>query len=196
MSNTNINNINNIEETTKINGKNNEDNKKDISNNKEMDKEHTSKVIKDFGYIKIGEKFYEVNQNKASLNVIKGSLTLSNFFREYECIVKTIEVYNNAKDALLVKGYNENFEADIEKFENSIVKEKSKFNSLLENTEVSLNALLIFYLGKEVINGELSDLSFIDRIKICMELSAQVVNENTNALGRGNIKSRASKLGA
>ncbi len=155
-----------------------------------------SKIIKDFGYIKIGEKFYEVNQSKASLNIIKSSLTLSNFFREYESIVKTIEVYNNAKDDLLTKGYSENFEAQVTKFENSIINEKAKFNSLLENTETSLKALLTFYLGKEAMKGELSELSFIDSIKICIELSAQLVADNANTFDKRGFKNRASKLGA
>lgn len=153
-----------------------------------------SKIIKDFGYIKIGEKFYEVNESKASLNIIKSSLTLSNFFREYESIVKTIEVYNNAKDELLIKGYSENFEADISKFETRIANEKTKFNTLLENTEVSLKALLTFYLGDEAMKGELATLSFIDSIKICIELSAQTNHENSSAISK-NTYSHASKLG-
>ncbi len=159
------------------------------------DKKNNSKIIRDFGYIKIGEKFYEVNQSKASLNIIKSSLTLSTFFREYESIVKTIEVYNNAKDELLTKGYSENFEAEVLKLETSIANEKAKFSNLLESTEASLKALLTFYLGKDAMNKELAELSFIDSIKVCMELSSQIIQENSSNIGSG-LKSRASKLGA
>ncbi len=182
-------------ENTNTKNKNNISKRKSIPSNNGY-----TNVIKDFGYIKIGEKFYEVNQSKASLNIIKSSLTLSNFFREYESIVKTIEVYNNAKDDLLIKGYSDNFETDMAKFEESIAKEKAKFNVLLENTEASLKALLTFYIGKEAMNGELAKLSFIDSIKICIELSAQqVAHKNDNTLGMGatnSFKNRASKLGA
>ncbi len=211
--------MNNLDNTIdKNNGENNAENnadktknKKNISDNKNSSEKNNrdskTNIIKDFGYIKISDKFYEINQSKASLNIIKSSLTLSNFFREYESIVKTIEVYNNAKDDLLIKGYSENFETEIAKFENSIAKEKSKFNILLENTETSLKALLTFYLGKDAMKGELAELNFIDSIKICIELSAQLAAENTNSLGESNacdnsfacgggFKNRASKFGA
>jgi len=133
-------------------------------------KKQVAKVLKDEDFITIDGKSYGVNQGSPSVTVMKKSLTLIDFQKKYAGAIKVIEILNNGKDDLLIKGYSDNFLTDLEKIDNQIEKQSQSLEKLLDDANSLFQEVLIFYLGEQL---DLSNIGFLDLIALANELNGK-----------------------
>ncbi len=130
--------------------------------------EKPEKTIEDSGFVNIGGQYYEVNQNSPSVDIMKKSLSFVGFKKNYNNIMKVIEMLNDEKDALLMGGYSPTLLKDLEIIDSQIKNKTIELENILDKANSSFIDVIHFYLGSDV---NLDNLGFVEIVELVAQCS-------------------------